>query len=126
MAGVKLGMSKATVKSALGNPLAVVHGTNEFGPYTQFRYPHRVVVIFQGNANVTALETRGTFERTASGLGVGSTKAQVKAKLVGEHCVSFSGGSLCQLGGQNPGDRGTTFFFHGGRVLRVTVAFVID
>ena len=126
MAGVRLGMTKAQVRAAAGTPLGVVHGTNDFGAYTQFRYPHRVVVTFQGNANVTAVETTGTFERTPSGLGVGSTKAQVRARLRGERCESFPGGSLCSLGRRNPGDRGTVFFFRNGHAIRVLVAFVID
>jgi hypothetical protein len=126
MAGVRLGMTKAQVRGVLGAPLRIAHATNDFGPYTQFRYPHRVVVTFQGNASATAVQTTGTFERTVSGLGVGSTKGRVRATLRGERCQSFPGGSLCSLGRGNPGDRGTVFFFRAGKVIRVLVAFVID
>lgn len=126
MAGVRLGMTPAKVRSVLGTPLATIHGTNDFGPFTELRYAHRVVVSFQGDLNVTSVTTTARFERTSGGLGVGSTKAQVIAGLPAVTCESFPGGSLCYLGRLLPGKRATTFLVKNGHVTRVTVGFVID
>lgn len=126
MAGVRLGMTQAKVESILGNPLAEIHGQNDFGPYTELRYPYRVKVFFQGNATVTSIETRGTHERTARDVGVGSTEAQVKAKVAGVRCETFFGFRSCYVGSFSPGTRVTDFHLRDGRVVRVVVGFVID
>jgi hypothetical protein len=126
MAGVRLGMTQAQVKAALGEPLRVVTGSSEFGPYTEFRYPHRVTVSFQGHALVTAIQTSGSFERTANGIGVGSTEAQVEANVPGARCVVELGFRHCYVGRFEPGRRVTDFVIKAGRVTRITVGFVID
>src|SRR3954453_17209446 len=75
--GVKLGMTQAKVKSILGAPKSVKRGSNDFGPYAIFNYAG-YQVNFQGVTNVTQIETTTPKERTVSGLGVGSTRAQVQ------------------------------------------------
>src|SRR5207244_9311419 len=74
MAGVRLGMTQAKVRAKLGKPAAVKHGSNDFGSYTELRYPG-LRVTFQGNATVTAIRTAARRERTIRGIGVGSTVA---------------------------------------------------
>src|SRR5262249_51522106 len=56
IAGARLGMSQAAVRARLGRPVTVVHGTNEFGSYTELRYRGYVVVL-QGNTRATSIVT---------------------------------------------------------------------
>ncbi len=125
MAGIELGMSRAEVRAELGKPLAAIRGRNEFGPFLEFRYPFLLRVIFQGNEQVTAIETRGRRERTASGVGVGSGLREVRRLVRGVRCDGGRDGH-CFLGSFVPGRRVTDFFLRGGRVTRVIVGFVID
>lgn len=123
--GVNLGMSQAKVRATLGKPIAVTRGSNDFGSYAIFRY-NGYRVFFQGLATVTQVETTTPKEKTVSGLGVGSTKAQVQAKLTGEQCEGPRGAGHCYLGQFLPGKHVTDFSFRNGKVWNVTVGIVID
>jgi hypothetical protein len=125
IAGVSIGLSQGQVRSMLGAPTSAKHGKNDFGKYTQFRYPG-LVVTFQGNRSVTDVSTTRKSERTAAGVGVGSTEAQVKAKVRGVKCKNESGYHHCYLGAFRPGKRVTDFVITKGRVSRVDVGVVID
>jgi hypothetical protein len=123
--GVRLGMSQAKVRATLGKPISVTRGSNDFGPYATFKY-NGYRVHFQGLTAVTQVETTTPKEKTASGLGVGSTKAQVQAKLSGVKCEGPRAGGHCYLGQFLPGKHITDFSFRNGRVWNVTVGIVID
>ena len=121
IAGVKLSMTKAQVRGVLGEPTTIAHGANEFGTFTVFKY-FRLSVTFQGNATVTAIKTTRKRERTRHDIGVGSTRAQVIAKVPGVQCLR----TVCQKGQSLPGERITAFFLYQRRVTSVLVGFVID
>jgi hypothetical protein len=125
IAGVNIGMSQGKVRSVLGAPVSVRHGKNDFGKFTMFRYAG-LHVIFQGNSAVTDVSTTRKSERTGSGAGVGSTEAQVKAKVAGVKCKIENGFHHCFVGRFLPGKRVTDFLFKNGRVTRVDVGVVID
>ena len=78
--GVKLQMTKAQVRAKLGRPMRVRVGSNEFGTFVEKVY-RRVTVTFQSGDRVTNVSTTSPLEQTASGVGVGSTKSQVKARV---------------------------------------------
>jgi hypothetical protein len=125
IAGVSIGMSQAKVRSVLGKPLLVRHGSNDFGTYTSFIYKD-LQVAFQGNASVTDISTVRKSERTAGGIGVGSTEAQVKAKLKGVTCKTENGYHHCFLGKFLPGHRVTDLSMKKGRVRVIDVGLVLD
>ena len=90
-----------------------------------FYYP-AYQATFQGNITLTQIETTSPKERTASGIGVGSTRAQVRAALSGETCEGTATAGHCYLGAFEPGARVTDFTFRNGRVSRVVLGIVID
>ncbi len=121
IAGVTLEMTKAQVRAKLGTPARVRRGRNDFGAWTQFVYP-RVEVTFQSGNAVTGLQTTSPKERTARGAHVGSTKAELLARVRGLKCEP----GHCFLGSFTGGKRVTDFFLQRGRVTRIVVGFVID
>ena len=118
-------MTQAKVRSVLGAPTTVKHGANDFGKYTIYHYA-ALQVTFQGNKTVTAVSTSRTGERTAGGVGPGSTEAQLKAKLKGLTCKTESGFRHCYLGKFLAGHRVTDFRIVRGKVTLAEVGFVID
>jgi hypothetical protein len=126
ISGVALNMTQAQARAALGTPTRTIHATNTFGPYTELRFAGGISVSFQGNARVTAITETGRGDRTATGVGVGSTEATVRAGVPGVRCKTEFGTRHCQLGESLAGRRVTDFFLRTGRVTRVTVGFVID
>ena len=125
IAGVRLEITKAQVRAALGAPSVVVHGSNDFGSFTVYRY-RGLRVTFQGNRTVTSVFTTRVSERTAAGVGVGSTEGQVRAKVRGVRCRTESGFRHCFVGRFLAGKRVTDFRIKRGHVTSVTVAFVLD
>jgi hypothetical protein len=126
ISGVALNMSQSQVRAALGTPSRTVHGRNDFGQFTEFRYTGGITVNFQGNANVTAVSETGPGDRTANGVGVGSSEQAVRTRVAGARCATEFGIRTCQVGRSLPGHRVTAFLIRAGHVTRVTIGFVID
>lgn len=126
IAGISLGMTRAQVERAAGRPVRVLQRLNEFGSVTELVYPRAILVDFQGDARVTAVSTTGKLERTSESVGVGSTRAQILRLVRGTRCETTAGFTHCFLGSFRPGARVTDFSLSHGRVIRVTVGFVID
>jgi hypothetical protein len=128
IAGIALDMTRPEVRAAKGDPLRVVHGTNDFGKYTIFKYGD-LNATFQGNAGATAVATSRTGQFTAKGIHVGSTEAALSAAYPHLHCrTEFDGFRHCWTGSLQPGKRVTDYRITSDsrRVWRITVAFVID
>ncbi len=126
IAGARLGSTSAQVHAALGRPAGTTHGTNDFGRYTQERYAGGISVTYQGSQTVSAVATTGLGDRTASGVGVGSTEAQARRGVRSLRCETISGTRSCHTGTFAPGDHVTDFVLRRGKIVRVTVGIVID
>jgi hypothetical protein len=127
MAGVRLGMTQTEMRGQLGEPARTKQGMNDFGPFTQFVYPHSITVTFQGNRRVTGISTRGRTEKTERGVGVGSTETAVRQKVGHVRCETIAGSHTCHVGQFRAGRRVTVFLISKtGRVRTVTVGFVLD
>jgi hypothetical protein len=126
IAGARLGNTVAQVHAALGRPTRVANGSNDFGRFRQETYSGGIVVFYQGSRTVTSVLTTGLGDRTAKGVGVGSSEADVRAKVPGVRCETTAGSRSCHTHSFTPGRRVTDFFLKSGKVVRVTVGFVVD
>jgi hypothetical protein len=126
IAGARIGNSRGEVRAALGTPSRVRTGTNDFGPFTEYRFRGGIRVLFQGGTEVTSVSTTGLGDRTARGVGVRSTERAVRRKVPGVTCETTGGFRSCHTGDFMPGKRITDFAIRHKRVTRVTVGIVID
>ena len=53
IAGVRIDNTKRQVRAALGTPKRILHGNNDFGSFTEFRYAGRIRVLFSFGNRVT-------------------------------------------------------------------------
>jgi len=106
ISGVRIDNTKRQVRAALGTPKSIDHGSNDFGPFTEFRYAGKIRVLFSGGNRVTLVSTRGLGDRTARGVGVGSTRRAVRNRVPGVTCEPPSIGLRVCLTGQNCDDNG--------------------
>jgi len=126
LAGVRLGNSRAEVRAALGPPASSASGRNPFGRFVRYRFAGGITVLFQGGEQVTSVTTTGRGDRTARGVGVGSSEVSVRRLVRGVTCESTGGVRSCHTGRFEPGQRITDFAIRGGRVNRLTIGIVID
>ena len=79
---------------------------------------------------LTSIRTRSGVERTKEGVGKGTTRNALRARLKGEKCRTFTRPkriSICWLGSMTPSRPLTEFRIDSkGRVNNVRVAIVID
>ena len=111
MSRVVLGMTKTQVRARLGSPVATGGGRLYFA---------RVWVGFRLGHAVEITTTRAT-EKTASGIGVGSTESAIRRVYPSVVCAPSGGFRRCRLGTGKPGTRATDFMLGHGLVLQVTV-----
>jgi hypothetical protein len=121
VAGVSLGMSQKKVRSVLGSPKKVVRARNTFGRFVEYRYPG-LTVDFQGAGSLSNVSTTRRSERTAKGVGIGSTRKQVEQNVRGAKCQ----GAVCKVGKQLAGRIVTTFYLQKDHVILLAVGRVLD
>jgi hypothetical protein len=126
IAGARLNNTKKEVRAALGRPRTVIRGNNDFGKFLEYRYRGGIRVSFQGRKHVSGVSTVGRGDRTRRNIGVGSTEAQVAAKVAGVTCETIAGFRSCHTHDFLAGQRVTDFQIVNGKVTRVSVGFVID
>jgi hypothetical protein len=129
MKGVTIGMTLKQVRDRLGAPDKMAFPRSEImGRYRVYRYGlTRISMELASPGRVFSLDTTSPRERTASGVGVGSTEAQVLRGVSGAKCLVEFGYRHCYAGRWEPGRIVTDFpISQTGRVKRITVGRVID
>ena len=126
IAGARLGATRDDVRAALGKPAKAAGGRNEFGRWVRYDYAGGLRVFFQGRERVTSVQLTGLGDRTAKGVGIGSTQAEVVAGVPGVKCETIEGVTSCYTNDFLPGKRVTSFHFTDGKVALLSVGIVID
>lgn len=123
-------MTQAKVEARLGTPNRVKFRTSEsYGfSWRGLVYSRVTVSVFlpSNGSKVFGLTTKSKLERTTTGVGVGSTRAQVKAGLKGETCRREFGIHHCWVGSWEMGKAISDFRLAHGRVSKITIAYVFD
>lgn len=135
IAGAKLGMTQERVRDKLGKPDRERIRTSPVGgfEYIALKYD-RTWVSFDGTlagSEVLSVSTKDPHERTSTGVGVGSTKGEVKEGVPGIRCANEFGVRHCWLGEFAIGEIVTDFQLEKkagkpARVSRVGVGIVLD
>jgi hypothetical protein len=87
----------------------------------------KIRVLFVGGNRVTFVSTSGLGDRTARGIGVGSTISAVRNRVPGVTCDPPAAGlRACHTNEFVTGQRVTDFIVRNGRVIRADVGFVLD
>jgi hypothetical protein len=118
--GVALGMTRAQITGLLGPPVHDVAPTADDPRQARFwDFADRLRVGFANDGDAaTVVVTYSRRERTASGVGPGSSRRAVKRALHGEHCTAL----LCMVGTDALGEVTTIFDFNRrGRTTEVIV-----
>lgn len=130
--GINLKMTRAQVIAAKGKPDAERLAPHDIiGMVRTMRYG-RTHVTFGGrrpDAGVIGVLTKDPRQRTPGGVGIGSAAADVRNGVPDTRCRTEFGISHCWKGSfYAAGNRVTDFILDkpGGRVVSVTVGFVID
>jgi hypothetical protein len=132
IAGVELGMTRPEVKDKKGEPDRIVHGTNDFGAFTEFTYRKpvgKLRVTFQGNNGATGIFTNRPTQKTAEGVHVGSPESALHDAYPNLRCRTESSDFRhCWTGRFKAGHRVTDYRIGigSGNVKTITVGFVID
>jgi len=128
--GIRLGMTVSQVRARLGPPDRIVFRRDPIqGRVRVYAYGLTHASFSPGNASarVNGITTTSRRERTTRGVGVGSRRAQVAARVRGVRCRVEFGVDHCFIGSFLAGHRVTDFRIGPtGRVRSVTVGFVID
>jgi hypothetical protein len=129
--GINLKMTGARVIQEKGPPDAERVVPNEIlGRQRLLRYGKTRAGLSgpRRSDTVIAVTSRDPRQRTRSGVGVGSTEADVKSGVQGIRCRTDAGSRHCFKGSFRPGERVTDFSISlpAHLVTRVTVSFIID
>jgi hypothetical protein len=124
LAGVHLLMSAAGVRHVLGAPRSMKTLPDEIqGTIRRMDYGKtKVYLSATEDGTVFRITTTDRRQKTAAGIGVGSSRASVARKVKGARCDARH----CVVGRELAGKRLTVFTLGKDRVRRITLGFVID
>jgi hypothetical protein len=138
IAGVEIGMRQGKVLDILGSPATTITRLGGGGgeiPITTYTYKRRgLKVMFRPNPSNTANIVfvvqvyKGRKQLTAEGIGIGSTRAQVKRSVANVKCRRFDPSyAICLVGSGRWGRISTTFTLNRrNKVKLVTLSKPID
>lgn len=128
IAGVKLNMTVPQVKKILGKPKSDRAVPDEIqGTVRVLNYGLTQVTVGAQSGTVQGITTSSRKQRTSKGVGVGSTRATVAAKVPKVKCRSDFGFPRCLVGEELAGRTVTVFALSkAGKVARITLGYVID
>ncbi len=135
MAGVQLGQCQQTVIDILGFPDRTFGSRDFAGIKSSYYYNAKALKLeFRRGAGeclvLSSIRTRSGEERTKEGVGKGTTRKDLRAKLKGEKCRTFRLPKkirTCWLGSRTPSKPLTEFRIDSkGRVNNIVVGTVID
>jgi hypothetical protein len=128
--GIRLGMTVSQVRASQGAPDAVIFSRHPIIGRTRIYKYGLTYATFDctcANAKVVTLRTTSRRERTSSGVGVGTSRATVAAKVPNVRCRVEFGLDHCYVGRFLAGRRITDFRIgRSGRVASVIVGLVLD
>jgi hypothetical protein len=126
IAGARIENTVPQVRAALGRPASVHRGRYaNFGPWMEYRYAGGLRVRFfrsNGHYWVHQVSVSGPTDRTAKGVGVGSTADEVKAGVAHLTCDATS----CYTTNPKTTPVITIFALRDDRVSKVVVAYILD
>jgi hypothetical protein len=135
MAGVTLGQCQERVIQILGPPDRTF-GSRDFAGFKSSYYYNAKALKLEFRAGpdeclvLSSIRTRSGEERTKEGVGKGTKRKALRAKLKGEKCRTFTRPkriTICWLGSMTPSKPLTEFRIDSkGRVNNVRVGIVID
>jgi hypothetical protein len=124
IAGIKLGEAKQTVRKQLGPPGQVIAPSSANQNQTQWVYKTRKLLVGFQKGHVVQVFTMNRSQKTAGGIGVGSTKAAVLSHIKGVQCQHVPGftGQECITAVRRGAKEWTTdFHINNGHVSSVLV-----
>lgn len=130
MKGVRLGMTVEAVQDELGEPSeSTIERDEIIGRVRVLRYG-LTEMSFDGtrsSSKMLSVTTTSKAERLSNGIGIGSTRAAVDAKVKRATCRVEFGLDHCYIGSFVPGRVVTDFLISKtGKVKRIVVGRVID
>jgi hypothetical protein len=130
IADVHLLMSAPGVRRVLGAPKSTKTLKDESGPPTPIRLMDygktKVYLSATADGTVFSIMTTDRRQKTATGVGVGSTERALKRGVKSLHCTAPGANRACTVGRELAGKRVTRFVLSGGRVRQIMLGFVID
>lgn len=125
IAGVEIGMTATQVRAELGAPRKVGYRPDPVqGSIKVYDYGLTDVFLSRGPAGrVFHVTTKSRRQRTAKGIGVGSTRTAIRRAYAKATCVE----RICFIGDAGAGEAVTTFHLTmAGRVHTVSLATLND
>lgn len=130
ISGVRYGASEAAVLKILGKPAKKETTLNDFGKLHVWTFKEGAMVSFRPDRKnkfrAVQITTKDPTEKTASGVGVGSTEAEVKKGVSKVKCETVVGSRTCHVGTFRAGHVTTDFQIDKGKVSLVTLGLVVD
>lgn len=120
IAGVSLGEAKSAVRQHLGAPAAIKPEGNK----SDWIYPGRKLLVGLHNGRVVEVFTQNPGQKTASGVGVGSSIAAVKSHIKGvrcQHVPNYNGQECITMAKHGANDWTSDFHVDKGKVTSVLV-----